>query len=441
LDFLLADESVKIIQELDGRLIDFLDSLCRDVKTIFEVMPYIKTIDHDILNLMDEFDPDLLLRELSDSIGDSEKFICYVKQKTSVLIERFLEYLPKMSIPIERRELEGGWVLTCRGKQGGDLCLSDISMDRENFLCYVLGGDENVLQPLANTLPRASLDTSFDTTNTDVSSDGSILDEVRELLVSAQQYNNWVVGVNGIKHPSQFRGIPKPLDDLPMSDTLKAGIDLWQTSAITDFELLEIAIRDVSYQISHTDDINIYDGSAKAVHKKPLRQPSPNVFKPKDDPTVLFLDIKNLTMSLNAFTFRVEKKEPTIFDPVFEGGGSIMVKNVSLMLKVEIRKERAKKNGVEIYRPVLHLTTLAVGLEKLKIVFAETGVDWILNSVLRGFRRQTSEIVGAIFKEQITHQVHNLLENANGFVDSNPDLFLVALGITLKDLEESIVSV
>ena len=88
-----------------------------------------------------------------------------------------------MSIPIERRELEGGWVLTCRGKQGGDLRLSDISMDRENLLCYVLGSDENVLQPLANTLPRAapvSLSTSFET-DTDVSVDDSILEEVREL--------------------------------------------------------------------------------------------------------------------------------------------------------------------------------------------------------------------------------------------------------------------
>lgn len=163
---------------------------------------FVFSIDHDILNLMDEFDPDMLLRELSDSIGDSEKFIQYIKERTSLLIERFLEYLPKMSIPIERRELEGGWVLTCRGKQGGDLCLSDISTDRENFLCYVLGGDENVLQPLANTLPRAKLDTSFDTTGTDVSADGSILGEVRELIVSAQQYNNWVVGVNGIKDVS-----------------------------------------------------------------------------------------------------------------------------------------------------------------------------------------------------------------------------------------------
>ena len=151
---------------------------------------------------MDEFDPDTLLRELSDSIGDSNKFIQYVKERTSVLIERFLEYLPKMSIPIERRELEGGWVLTCRGKQGGDLCLSDISMDRENVLCYVLGGDENVLQPLANTLPLARLDTSFGSADNGANVDESILDEVRELLVSAQQHNNWVVGVNGIKHVS-----------------------------------------------------------------------------------------------------------------------------------------------------------------------------------------------------------------------------------------------
>jgi hypothetical protein len=224
-----------------------------------------------------------------------------------------------------------------------------------------------------------------------------------------------------------------------MSDTLKAGIDLWQTSAISDFELLEIAIKDVSYQISNTQL------SVQPVRQQPSRQPpskpSTSVFKPKEDPTVLFLDVKNLSMNLNEFTFRVEKKEPTIFDPVFEGGGSIMVKNVSLALNIEIKKERAKKNGVELYRPVFHLTTLDVGLEKLKIIFTETGADWLLNSVLKGFRRQTSEIVESILKEQITQQVHNLLENANGFIDANPDLLLGALGITLKDLDESIVSV
>ena len=224
-----------------------------------------------------------------------------------------------------------------------------------------------------------------------------------------------------------------------MSDTLKAGIDLWQTSAISDFELLEIAIKDVSYQISNTQL------SVQPVRQQPSRQPpskpSTSVFKPKEDPTVLFLDVKNLSMNLNEFTFRVEKKEPTIFDPVFEGGGSIMVKNVSLALNIEIKKERVMKNGVELYRPVFHLTTLDVGLEKLKIIFTETGADWLLNSVLKGFRRQTSEIVESILKEQITQQVHNLLENANGFIDANPDLLLGALGITLKDLDESIVSV
>ena len=222
-----------------------------------------------------------------------------------------------------------------------------------------------------------------------------------------------------------------------MSDTLKAGIDLWQVSAISDDELLEIAIRDVSYQISHTDDI--CNGGTKSFSQQSSQQR--HEFNPREDPTVLFLDIKNLTMNLNEFTFRVEKKEPTIFDPVFEGGGSIMVKNLSLVLKVEIKKERVKKNGVELYRPVFHLATLDVGLDKLKIVFTETGADWLLNSVLKGFRRQTSEIVEAILKEQITQQVHSLLENANGFIDANPDLLIGLLGITLDDLGESIVSV
>ena len=209
-----------------------------------------------------------------------------------------------------------------------------------------------------------------------------------------------------------------------MSDTLKAGIDLWQASAISDDELLEIAIRDVSYQISHTDDN--CNGDTQSFSQQSLQQ-SQHVFNPKEDPTVLFLDIKNLTMNLNEFTFRVEKKEPTIFDPVFEGGGSIMVKNLSLVLRVEIKKERVKKNGVELYRPVFHLATLDVGLEKLKIVFTETGADWLLNSVLKGFRRQTSEIVEAILKEQITQQVHSLLENANGFIDANPEIWLFTL--------------
>lgn len=43
LDFLLEDDAVKIIQELDMKLIECLDSFCKDVKQVFEVLPYIKT--------------------------------------------------------------------------------------------------------------------------------------------------------------------------------------------------------------------------------------------------------------------------------------------------------------------------------------------------------------------------------------------------------------
>ena len=43
LDFLMEDEAVKIIQEMDMKFIDCLDAFCKDVKQVFEVLPYIKT--------------------------------------------------------------------------------------------------------------------------------------------------------------------------------------------------------------------------------------------------------------------------------------------------------------------------------------------------------------------------------------------------------------
>lgn len=45
------------------------------------------------------------------------------------------DYLPKMSIPVEKRDLADGWVLTCRGADGGDLTLTDLSIKRENLSC------------------------------------------------------------------------------------------------------------------------------------------------------------------------------------------------------------------------------------------------------------------------------------------------------------------
>ena len=39
---------------------------------------------------MDEFDFDLLVKELTDSIGDSEKFMAYITERSAVIVERFL---------------------------------------------------------------------------------------------------------------------------------------------------------------------------------------------------------------------------------------------------------------------------------------------------------------------------------------------------------------
>ncbi len=43
LDFLMEDEAVKIIQELEFKLIDSLEALCNDMKQVVQVLPYIKT--------------------------------------------------------------------------------------------------------------------------------------------------------------------------------------------------------------------------------------------------------------------------------------------------------------------------------------------------------------------------------------------------------------
>jgi hypothetical protein len=47
-------------------------------------------IDDDILNLIDEFDFDLFLKDISNVIGQSEKWIAYITERSAVMVERFL---------------------------------------------------------------------------------------------------------------------------------------------------------------------------------------------------------------------------------------------------------------------------------------------------------------------------------------------------------------
>jgi len=445
LDFLMEDEAVKIIQELDFKLIDSMEALCNDIKQVVQVLPYIKTIDNDILNLMDEFDFDIFLSDITAVIGNLEKSMAYITERSAILVERFLDYLPRMSIPIERRELKDGWVLTCRSKDGGDLRLSDLSVLRENLLLSVLGS-ENVFHPLsgqANYIgsPRKGPPVSVGSDLDDEEEEESVIDEVNDLILSAQTHGAWIAGVGGLKESYHYEGVPRQLIGLPMSDKLKTQIDLWQTSAISDFELLETAIREVSYQIQLQKERE-ENGIEPPTPRQTSKPNTTKRFNPRLDPTVLFLEIKNLTLLLEEFGFRVEKGEPlTVFDPVFEGCGSITVKNVSITLKVEVKKERAFRGGIEMPRPVLQLAKFEVRLEKLKLEFMETGADWILNAVLKGFSHQITEVVQENLEEQIVKQVHTVLEQVNGFIDTNPDLLMNALGITMNDLEESIVCV
>jgi hypothetical protein len=135
LDFLMEEEAVSLIHDIDIQLIRSLESFSRDVKEMLVVLPYYPSIEDDILNLVDQVDFDDFLREASDAIGDADKFSDFIRVKTTIAIERFLEYLPKMSIPVEKRDLGDGWVLTCRGEDGGDLTLTDLVVKRENLVC------------------------------------------------------------------------------------------------------------------------------------------------------------------------------------------------------------------------------------------------------------------------------------------------------------------
>ena len=61
----------------------------------------IPRIDNDILNLMDEFDFDIFLKEITDVIGDSEKSMAYITERSAILVERFLVSLRNIHLMCE----------------------------------------------------------------------------------------------------------------------------------------------------------------------------------------------------------------------------------------------------------------------------------------------------------------------------------------------------
>jgi hypothetical protein len=238
------------------------------------------------------------------------------------------------------------------------------------------------------------------------------------------------------------------------------AIELWRNLEIDDDELLEIAIRDVSYQIQLQKEHEEENGEVKECKEESpctrsslsLRQPKlpryadsseslRHRFNPRVDPTVLYLEINKLTFHLDNFLFRIEKHENrrTIFDPVFEGSGSLLVRNVSIKLRVECVKEHVKKMGSQVAVPLLQLRELDVQLEKVKLKVKDTGADWLLNKVVKGFEDSITQIMAANLVDQVKEQLNLALENLNSYFEVNPDLLLGLLGITMDDLEEKVV--
>jgi hypothetical protein len=456
LNFLMQDDAVSLIHQLDERLILDLESFCKDIKEVMVVLPYYPSIDEDILNLMDEVDIDELLREASEAFVDADKLTLFLREKSTLAIERFLDYLPKMSIPVERRDLRDGWVLTCRGEDGGDLTLSDVSIKRENLTCKVLGGD-SIFFPMFGDIEEehSAIDSSSEPSSPNTprqvlsGAETSILDQVRELLLTAQFHGCWQSGIGGVGQQPTDRYVATVLRGLPISSVLNCGIELWRNLEIDDDELLEIAIRDVSFQIKlqkEREEGLIVDPVAHTSLTPRVDSPPALVkasdssrrrFNPRVDPTVLFLEMRKLTLNLEKFHFRIEKEERrTIFDPVFEGHGNICVHHVSILLRVECKKGRVLKLGTYVTVPVLQLQDLDIKLEKVRFTVKDTGADWLLNGVVKQFQERLTEIVEANLKEQVHLHIQAALENLNSHFSVNPKLLLGLFGISIDDLEE-----
>ena len=273
-----------------------------------------------------------------------------------------------------------------------------------------------------------------------------------------------------------------------MSNVLNCSIDLWRNLQIDDDELLEIAIRDISYHIhlqereerkksqaSHCADYLPHVATARCVSEStssgssqsqnhqqfiPRQQSSTSSvdgatalshsqrrFNPRIDPTILFLEIKRLTLNLDNFHFRIEKSpdRKTIFDPVFAGRGMLSLKNISIRLRIECAKERVIRPefSMEIVTPILQLRSLEVSLEKLTTTVKDTGFgsDWILNKAVEVFEDKLTEVVESNLKDQIEEQVQSAIGSLNSYFLVNPNVLLSLLDVSMDDLEENVVLV
>jgi hypothetical protein len=117
-----------------------------------------------------------------------------------------------MSIPVEKRELGDGWILSCHGSDGGGLTLTDVTIRRENLVCQIMGGD-TLFFPMFNdkneNMYHGSTSDSYPVPTESISSyntslpcetmeEESILDHIKILVMNAQKYGCWKNGFGGV---------------------------------------------------------------------------------------------------------------------------------------------------------------------------------------------------------------------------------------------------
>eukprot|EP00977_Amphora_coffeiformis_P027490 scaffold34615_cov180-Amphora_coffeaeformis.AAC.12 len=418
---------------------------------------------------MDEVDLDEFLREASDAVDDPEKLTHFIREKATIAVQRFLDWLPRISIPVEKRDLMDGWVITCRGEDGGDLTLSDVSVKKENLVCQIMGGDALFFPMFGDETEEDVLsgDVIEKSPRNKVSStviEESVLDHIREMILQAQRFGCWEAGVGGVGQPPTDRYVASVLHGLPVSAVLNCAIEMWRNLEIDDDELLEIAIKDVSYQIQLQklreekkdgdpggvdDETELvppsFSGSSVEVRisESPSMEDTRLRFNPRIDPTVLLLDMKNLTLRLDNFMFRIEKNENrTFLDPIFEGKGSLTIQNVSIRVRIECAKERIRKTALgETFSPVLILKELTTSLEQVKLRVRDTafGSDWLVNKAVHAFGDDITKVVEENLREQVEQQAKAALENLNSYFLVNPSMLLDLLGISMEDLDDNVI--
>jgi hypothetical protein len=229
------------------------------------------------------------------------------------------------------------------------------------------------------------------------------------------------------------------LHGLPVSNVLNCALELWRDLELDDDELLEIAIRDVSYQIqlekereegfdppiaidaveSHSSwgdgissDTSFGSNTSKLRMSKSFDS-GHRRFNPRVDATVLYLEIKNLKLNLLHFQFRIEKQEKkTVFDPVFEGRGAVSLENVNIRLRIDCAKHKQYDtiSNSDVLLPILRLRELDVVLEKFRMKVKDTGFgsDWILNKAVDVFEENITKVVEVRFKRVSSFHTHSV---------------------------------